>query len=70
MTRSASNIQLEIKGAAGARAAFPDILHTFEGQIAERGMVSTRYAWSGALIGEFMEIAPTEKKVTFAFSDI
>jgi len=64
---------VEIKGiegikqfATGLRTAFPDNVFTVEGMVAEGNIVMYRYTGRGTFTGEFMGIAPTGKKVTWA----
>jgi predicted ester cyclase len=64
---------LEVKGIEGmkqftngARIAFPDIHFTIEDMVAEGDIIMYRYTGRGTFTGEFMGIAPTGKKVTYA----
>jgi predicted ester cyclase len=49
-----------------ARAAFPDVQVTIEDMVAEGDKIAVRYSWTGTHRGEFMGIAPTGKKISWA----
>jgi predicted ester cyclase len=48
------------------RAAFPDLQHRIEQQIAEGDTVATRVTMTGTHLGVFMGVAPTNKRVTWS----
>lgn len=52
------------------RSAFPDLHATIEDEIAEGDKVVARLTFSGTHQGEFMEIAPTGRRVAYAVIDI
>jgi len=69
--------QAEIQGRAGAgqyfamlRTAFPDLHFTIEDQFADGDRVMTRWTAEGTHRGEFQGIAPTNKRVRLAGTDI
>jgi steroid delta-isomerase-like uncharacterized protein len=45
------------------RAAFPDLHFTIEDQVAERDKIISVWTMTGTHKGEFMGIAPTDKKI-------
>lgn len=51
---------------AGFYAAFPDLTHTIDAQIAENDRVVTRWSFSGTQRGEFMGIPATGTRATVA----
>jgi predicted ester cyclase len=50
---------------ASFREAFPDLQATAEDLIAEEDKVVGRFTVTGTQRGEFMDIAPTGKKITY-----
>jgi predicted ester cyclase len=48
------------------RAAFPDLQHKIEQQIAEGDTVATRVTMTGTHLGSFMGVAPTNKRVSWS----
>jgi steroid delta-isomerase-like uncharacterized protein len=52
------------------RTAFPDLQATIEDLIAEGDKVVGRGTWSGSHRGQFMDIPPTGKRVSFGVMDI
>jgi predicted ester cyclase len=47
------------------RAAFPDLQHKIEQQIAEGDTVATRVTMTGTHLGSFLGVAPTNKRMTW-----
>ena len=47
------------------RAAFPDLQHKIDEQIAEGGTVATRVTMTGTHLGSFMGVAPTNRQHTW-----
>ena len=47
------------------RAAFPDLQHKIDEQIAEGDTVATRVSMTGTHLGTFMGVAPTSKTLTW-----
>jgi predicted ester cyclase len=47
------------------RAAFPDLRHQIDEQIAEGDTVATRVTMTGTHLGPFLGVAPTNKKLSW-----
>jgi predicted ester cyclase len=47
------------------RAAFPDLQHKIDEQIAEGDTVATRVTMTGTHLGSFMGVAPTNRRLTW-----
>ena len=47
------------------RAAFPDLRHRIDDQIAENDTVATRVTMTGTHLGSFMGVAPTNRQMTW-----
>jgi predicted ester cyclase len=47
------------------RAAFPDLRHSIDEQIAEGDTVATRVTMTGTHLGSFMGVAPTKKVMSW-----
>jgi predicted ester cyclase len=47
------------------RAAFPDLQHTIDEQIAEGDTVATRVTMTGTHLGPFMGVAPTNRRLSW-----
>jgi predicted ester cyclase len=47
------------------RAAFPDLQHKIDEQIAEGDTVATRVTMTGTHLGSFMGVAPTNKRMSW-----
>ena len=48
------------------RAAFPDLTHKIEQQIAEGDIVATRVTMTGTHRGSFMGVPPTNKRISWS----
>lgn len=48
------------------RAAFPDLQHKIEQQIAEGDIVATRVTMTGTHRGSFMGVPPTDKRISWS----
>ena len=48
------------------RTAFPDLIWRIEEMVAEGEKVASLHSWSGTHRGEFLEIAPTGKRVSMS----
>ena len=48
------------------RAAFPDLEHKIEQQIAEGDIVATRVTMTGTHLGSFMGVPPTNKRISWS----
>lgn len=47
------------------RAAFPDLQHKIDEQIAEGDIVATRVTMTGTHLGPFMGVAPTNRRLSW-----